>query len=88
MITTVPGCVRSAYGPGADTLDLGKSLDSGIGWVKDGVAFGAMRNVEAGAMIFLSSGLRCSDVRGMGATRSITLAIGTSLHGGGHTDVW
>lgn len=74
-MTMVPGLVKSAYGPGADKFDLEKSLDDDTGLGKDGVALGAIRNVDAGAMIFLNSGLRTSDVCGIGATKSILCTL-------------
>lgn len=57
MTTIVPLSAKSAYGLASGRLEAGMFLGVGAGLGKDFVAFGTMRKVDAGATIFLGTGL-------------------------------
>ena len=87
IMMMVPDCVKSAYGPFTDKFEIGRSSGSDTDLGKDFVAFGAMKNVDAGART-LGLGSRLSCVCGIGATKSILWTNVIDLYEGKHTNIW
>tara|TARA_R110002003_G_scaffold70_1_gene6277 strand:+ start:12384 stop:12572 length:189 start_codon:yes stop_codon:yes gene_type:complete len=56
MITIVSFSVQSAYGRESGRFDAGMSLDVAGGCGNDFVAFGSIRNVDAGASTLTGTG--------------------------------
>lgn len=77
LITTiVPFSAKSAYGLESGRFEAGAFAGSAVGLGKDLVALGAMRNVDAGARTFFSSGFGTLAVWGIGSVHvSIVLRL-------------
>ena len=77
MTTMVPASAESAYGLESGRFEAGAFAGSAVGLGKDFVALGAIRNVEAGARTFFSSGFGMLAVWGIGSVARQQVLVAT-----------